>query len=165
METVPEHEGPTILCFACCCMCYRCLGIGHKSRLASVYFQIWHLKLAGLLPSLVACSGCGGALSLGGEAYRQIDCPWIFLPGMAGEGQGVGIAGGRPGIGRSGGEESPCRSWQAGESQKRPFRRSMQSLRRWFSPGSSGSSIHCLCCGGNPGIGKSCGSNNCSWNC
>ena len=77
METVPEHEANDSL-FRLLLHVLPLLGDSHKSRLASVYFQIWHLKLAGLLPSLTACSGCGGALSPGREAYCQLDALGFF---------------------------------------------------------------------------------------
>ncbi len=77
METVPEHEANDSL-FRLLLHVLPLLGDSHKSRLASVYFQIWHLKLAGLLPSLTACSGCGGALSPGREAYCQLDALGLF---------------------------------------------------------------------------------------
>ncbi len=77
METVPEHEVNDSL-FRLLLHVLPLLGDSCKSRLASVYFQIWHLKLAGLLPSLVACSGCGGALSPGRKAYCQLDALGFF---------------------------------------------------------------------------------------
>lgn len=77
METVPEHEVNDSL-FRLLLHVLPLLGDSCKSRLASVYFQIWHLKLAGLLPSLVACSGCGGALSPGRETYCQLDALGFF---------------------------------------------------------------------------------------
>ena len=77
METVPEHEANESL-FRLLLHVLPLLGDSHNSRLASVYFQIWHLKLAGLLPSLTACSGCGGVLSPGTEAYRRSDALGFF---------------------------------------------------------------------------------------
>lgn len=77
METVPEREANDSL-FRLLLHVLPLLGDSCKSRLASVYFQIWHLRLAGLLPSLTACSGCGGALSPGGGAYRQLDVLGLF---------------------------------------------------------------------------------------
>ena len=77
METVPEREANDSL-FRLLLHVLPLLADSHKSRLASVYFQIWHLKLAGLLPSLTACSGCGGALSTGREAYCQLDALGFF---------------------------------------------------------------------------------------
>lgn len=72
METVPEREANDSL-FRLLLHVLPLLGDSNQSRLASVYFQIWHLKLAGLFPSLTACSGCGGGLSPGTGAYRQLD--------------------------------------------------------------------------------------------
>ena len=77
LETVPEHEANDSL-FRLLLHVLPLLGDRHQSRLASVYFQIWHLKLAGLLPSLSACSGCGGALSPGAEAWRRLDALGLF---------------------------------------------------------------------------------------
>ena len=77
METVPEREANDSL-FRLLLHVLPLLGDSHKSRLASVYFQIWHLKLAGLLPSLTACSGCGGGLSSGMGAYCQLDALGLF---------------------------------------------------------------------------------------
>ena len=77
VETVPEHEANDSL-FRLLLHVLPLLGDRHKSRLASVYFQIWHLKLAGLLPSLTACTGCGGALRPGTEAYCRLDALGFF---------------------------------------------------------------------------------------
>ena len=77
METVPEHEANDSL-FRLLLHVLPLLGDRHNSRLASVYFQIWHLKLAGLLPSLGACSRCGAALSRSTGAWRQLGAPGFF---------------------------------------------------------------------------------------
>ena len=77
METVPEHEANDSL-FRLLLHVLPLLGDRDNSRLASVYFQIWHLKLAGLLPSLTACSGCGAGLGSGTGAYSQRDAPGLF---------------------------------------------------------------------------------------
>lgn len=91
METVPEQEANDSL-FRLLLHVLPLLGDSHKSRLASVYFQIWHLKLAGLLPSLSACSGCGGALRPGTEAWRRLDALGWFC-GECRKGTGRRIAG------------------------------------------------------------------------
>ena len=77
METVPEHEVNDSL-FRLLLHVLPLLGDSRKSRLASVYFQIWHLKLAGLLPSLTTCSGCRADLGSGTGAYSQRDAPGFF---------------------------------------------------------------------------------------
>ena len=77
METVPEREANDSL-FRLLLHVLPFLRDRDKSRLASVYFQIWHLKLAGLLPSLTACSGCGAALGPGTGAYSQRDASGFF---------------------------------------------------------------------------------------
>lgn len=77
METVPEHEANDSL-FRLLLHVLPLLGDSHNSRLASVYFQIWHLKLAGLLPSLAACGSCGAALSRSTGAYCQSDALGFF---------------------------------------------------------------------------------------
>ena len=77
METVPEHEANDSL-FRLLLHVLPLLGNSHDSRLASVYFQIWHLKLAGLLPSLAACSRCGAALGRSTGAWRRLEALGLF---------------------------------------------------------------------------------------
>ena len=77
METVPEHEANDSL-FRLLLHVLPLLGDRDNSRLASVYFQIWHLKLAGLLPSLSVCSGCGAGLGPETGACSQRDAPGFF---------------------------------------------------------------------------------------
>ena len=77
IETVPDHEANDSL-FRLLLHVLPLLQDRHDSRLASVYFQIWHLKLAGLLPSLDACSGCGAALGRSSGVYRQLGALGFF---------------------------------------------------------------------------------------
>ena len=77
METVPEREANDSL-FRLLLHVLPLLGDRHNSRLASVYFQIWHLKLAGLLPSFAACGNCGAALSRSAGACCQSGAPGFF---------------------------------------------------------------------------------------
>ena len=92
METVPEREANDSL-FRLLLHVLPLLGDSNKSRLASVYFQIWHLKLAGLLPSLTACSGCGGGLNPGTGSLPPVRMTLDFSAGNAGKGPGRRIDG------------------------------------------------------------------------
>ena len=57
-ETIPDREVNETL-FRLILHVLPQLGNSQKSEVATLYFQIWHLKLAGLLPDLAVCSGCG----------------------------------------------------------------------------------------------------------
>ena len=92
METVPEREANDSL-FRLLLHVLPLLRDRDKSRLASVYFQIWHLKLAGLLPSLTACSGCGACFGPRNRSLLVSGMPLDFSAGNAGKGAGRRIDG------------------------------------------------------------------------
>jgi len=58
VETIPDREVNETL-FRLILHVLPELGDSKKSEMATLYFQIWHLKLAGLLPDLAVCSSCG----------------------------------------------------------------------------------------------------------
>lgn len=77
METVPDHEANDSL-FRLLLHVLPLLGDRKTSQLASVYFQIWHLKLAGLLPRVSACGSCGEVLGRGTGAFCQVGSLGFF---------------------------------------------------------------------------------------
>ncbi len=70
VETIPDHEANDSL-FRLLLHVLPLLGSTKGSGLASLYFQIWHLKLAGLLPDLAVCSHCGVSLCRKFRVYYQ----------------------------------------------------------------------------------------------
>src|SRR5882672_5990639 len=55
---------------------------------AARYFEIWTLKLHGVLPSLAACGRCGAALTARGAGYDRRE--GVVLCGRCGRGSGAG---------------------------------------------------------------------------
>jgi DNA repair protein RecO (recombination protein O) len=74
VETIPDHEANDSL-FRLLLHVLPLLGSSEGSRLASLYFQIWHLKLAGLLPNLSVCGSCGAVLGRESSVYYQWRSP------------------------------------------------------------------------------------------
>lgn len=61
IETVPEHE-PNEPLFRLLLLVLPEIQDPTRSDLAQLYFEVWHLKLAGLFPSYRTCGQCGVSL-------------------------------------------------------------------------------------------------------
>ncbi|MEW5978726.1 MAG: DNA repair protein RecO [Acidobacteriota bacterium] len=61
LKTVPDHE-PNDSLFRLIPQVFSEMRVAGRSRLAQLYFQIWHLRLSGFLPQSLNCGACAGRL-------------------------------------------------------------------------------------------------------
>jgi len=59
---------------------------GADRRLLARYFQIWTLRLHGLMPDLEACGGCGAALARSGACVDERDMSMAMCPACGARG-------------------------------------------------------------------------------
>lgn len=71
VETIPDREVNETL-FRLILHVLPQLGDSKRSEVAALYFQIWHLKLAGLLPDLAVCSCCSIPFERPLRVYYQL---------------------------------------------------------------------------------------------
>jgi len=71
MKTVPDRE-PNELLFKLLLIVLPEFRNENRGALAQLYFEIWHLKLAGLFPEIGSCCQCGASLRTDAQAHYSI---------------------------------------------------------------------------------------------
>jgi len=61
---LPDHEVQDSV-FRLFTLVRECLAAGYSQEITRCYFEVWMLRLAGILPDLFVCSGCRRRLSAG----------------------------------------------------------------------------------------------------